>query len=727
LSVPIILSGPILRRVEPDRICIWLATSKPATVKARIYRLRDLKNNNSDIDIGIGTTKTLRLGQMLHVALVIALPIINSNKKERIENINTFPTDEILAYDIEIFLDNNSQGMRLNDLGLLSDESSIAYNTQIGVPLPTFLLPGNDNMTAPTTVLHGSCRKLHGDGDDCLSAADELIAASIEDINNRPRALFLTGDQIYADDVAIPLIQYLTKFGIQLLGWEEQIHGVNKKLTEIGIGERQQLVRDHAKFTSQKAGNHLLSFGEFAAMYLLAWNAENWPDMTWEGELSTNNDSNNKTDDDISRKHLDQLKRAYRVLPKVRRVLANIPTYMIFDDHDITDDWNITKEWYDNVKNSDCGKQIVSNGLAAFWVFQGWGNNPDMYSQDFIDKITDYLQNGDTVNNVERRDLEDYLWDFHGWSFSVPTNPLAVFLDCRTQREYNSPREAPELLSEEALQSILNIAQKANHHKGDPAIIISPTPVFGFELAEKVQGYLAHLSGPYSWDLESWSASEHGFTRFITFLIEKLGPRYCVFLSGDVHYGFTMDAKFTLLPQDDSGGEKRMQAIQLTSSALKSTSFGGRLLIGDILDRIYEFLSNKKTVRIGWNVHSGTPKHIDELMQEQNKNPNSKVPNENLSSVVLHLDESSTSKNGLDILKSHFELERTPAWIESRRILKTSGYKHTCVLADNNLGMLVFDKHSRMIKHELLVRKANEATKVCEATVQIAPWVEDFP
>ena len=683
----------------------------------------DLKNNNSkdDVDIGIGTTATLRLGQMLHVALVIALPI-NNDKKEGIENINRFPADEILAYDVEIFLDSNSnsQAIRLNDLGLLAGESSIAYNNKIGILLPTFLLPGNYNTT---TLLHGSCRKLHGDGEDCLAAADELIAASVEDVSNRPRALFLTGDQIYADDVAMPLIQYLTKFGIQLLGWEEQIHGINKKLTEIGIGERQQIVRDHAKFTSQKAGNHLLSFGEFVAMYLLAWNAENWPDTIREPDLSTtnlnsstNNDSNNNDKiDDIYHKQLKELKQAYAVLPSVRRVLANIPTYMIFDDHDITDDWNITKEWYENVRNSDCGKQIVSNSLAAFWVFQGWGNNPDLYGRDFIDKITSYLQK---EGKADSRDFEDYLWYFHGWSFSVPTNPLAIFLDCRTQREYNSIKGAPQLLSEKALQSLSRIAHKSNYRTSDPLIIISPTPVFGFELAEKLQGYLAHLSGPYNWDLESWSSSEHGFARFNTFLIENLRPSYCVFLSGDVHYGFTMDAKFTVLSQDGRIEEKRMQAIQLTSSALKSTSFGGRLIIGDILDRIYEFISKKKAVRIGWNVQSGFPKQIDRLLQEQNK---SNVPNEKLSSVILQLDESSNSKKSLDILKNHFEIEKTPAWMESRRIIKTSGYKHTSVLADNNLGMVILDNYSKMIKHKLLVRQAKHTTKVCEATVQIVP------
>ena len=152
MSIPLVLLGPILRRAEPERVCIWIATSKPAIVKAHIYRLVDLKNNNSsNIAIGIGTTKTLRLGQMLHVALVIALPI-NTNKIER------FPADEILAYDIEIFVDSASRGTRLNDLGLLSGESSIAYN-QTSIPLPTFILSGGYN--THSTILHGSCRKLH--------------------------------------------------------------------------------------------------------------------------------------------------------------------------------------------------------------------------------------------------------------------------------------------------------------------------------------------------------------------------------------------------------------------------------------------------------------------------------------------------------------------------------------------------------------------------------------
>lgn len=32
-------------------------------------------------------------------------------------------------------------------------------------------------------------------------------------------------------------------------------------------------------------------------------------------------------------------------LSSVRRLLAHIPTAMIFDDHDVTDDWNLNRAW----------------------------------------------------------------------------------------------------------------------------------------------------------------------------------------------------------------------------------------------------------------------------------------------------------------------------------------------------------------------------------------------
>lgn len=71
---------------------------------------------------------------------------------------------------------------------------------------------------------------------------------------------------------------------------------------------------------------------------------------------------------------------------KVRRALANVPTYMMFDDHDVTDDWNLNPEWYrrvyatDTVRTNPLGLQIVRNALASYAVFQDLGNEPSRYA-----------------------------------------------------------------------------------------------------------------------------------------------------------------------------------------------------------------------------------------------------------------------------------------------------------------------------------------------------------
>jgi hypothetical protein len=449
LLLPTLLAGPILRRVDPKQICIWITSSRPIVLRAEIFRAADLMNtikytnrNKQVHPIGVGSVKSIRLGERLYISLVIARPIPRhegSNCSADIKKDFFFPTDELLAYDIELcYNDLNDQGEnikkseRLQDLGLLNGENSIIYelknseNIDDGISLPTFFLRRKNNL--PLNILYGSCHKLHGEGDDCFAIADEIISSSLKDLNKRPSLLFLTGDNIYADSVADPLFQYLTTFSVKLLGWEEQFYGVNKKLSQIPAGERREFVKQHAKFTSDDARNHLISFGEFATMYLLAWNNQIWPHSFIHEIDSIYNKDNKKNFD----KAVKRLERARIVLSAIRRVLANVPTYMMFDDHDITDDWNITKEWHESVKTSDCGKQIITNGLVAFWAFQAWGNDPSLYNDEFIDRITNYLDKNGNVDVKEQSSFEDYFWNYHGWTFCAPTNPLTILIDNRT-------------------------------------------------------------------------------------------------------------------------------------------------------------------------------------------------------------------------------------------------------------------------------------------------------
>ena len=240
---------------------------------------------------------SLKLGDNLYVSLIIARPfsLNEHNEYNKTNLLSNFPTDEILAYDMELFLSSESkeQGLRSKDLGLLSGENTILYdspnseelnnhneNQDKPLPplfsLPTLYIPAGKN-SSHLNILYGSCRKLHGNDGDSLIIGDKLLASSISDLQKRPSSLFLIGDQIYADDVAGPLIGYLGRLSNELLGWREVVDGIDKNIEDIPIGGRRQIVSPKAHFTSEVSDNHLLGFGEFAAMYLVAWNPLIWP------------------------------------------------------------------------------------------------------------------------------------------------------------------------------------------------------------------------------------------------------------------------------------------------------------------------------------------------------------------------------------------------------------------------------------------------------------------
>ena len=79
------------------------------------------------------------------------------------------------------------------------------------------------------------------------------------------------------------------------------------------------------------------------------------------------------------RGNFNVLQQFYRGLPKVQRALANVPTYMILDDHDVTDDYFLNPVWRTRVLEKKLGQAIIGNAMIAYSVFQDWGNDPVAY------------------------------------------------------------------------------------------------------------------------------------------------------------------------------------------------------------------------------------------------------------------------------------------------------------------------------------------------------------
>jgi len=566
-----LLSGPILRRTDKSSAHIWLATSDAADIRINIYHKANLDIPIANSASEVSKTDRIKVGENLYVHLIKVVP----------DNNDGFPLDELLLYNLWI----NNQD--LTALGLIGkSKSAINYP---GLPLPSFYIASEFN-----NFLFASCRKPHAyefvnDGNpDRLAAGDEVIAKSPKNCKKRPSALFLAGDQIYADDVAMPMLDNIQRAAKEHIGKEEVIYSAidsskTIKPSTFLIRGRKDFITDtgNVGFTTGKGHNHLMTFGEYASMYLNIFSPmdksklANWnkvKDAVLHDEDTEIDDDENIFNVEIKYiRELNEVKYFNTTLHKVRRLLANIPTYMIFDDHDVTDDWNIDQKWQNNVNNSHFGSTIVSNALAAYWVFQGWGNAPDQFDENFIATITNHL-NSDSYNDQDQKSFQDALAETN-WHYSVPYDKPVIVLDTRTRRHFDSASEPAQLLDKKSFEWFTNEWDKITKSLGLDAqdtslILVSPTPVYGFIPIEAGQSFLKKIGlSNASLDIESWSANAKGLETFQAKISETMIPKWCLILSGDVHYSFAR--QINLASNKVPTG---VDIWQLTSSPLKNKS-----------------------------------------------------------------------------------------------------------------------------------------------------------
>jgi hypothetical protein len=579
-DLPLLLGGPIIRRAEPQEVVIWIAT-KESVLTANVVLVKQPPRGEE-----LKTTTTVRqqqLGANLHIALL-------SVKAERGE----LPTDVLLGYTFTLKTDSGKHALAT----LVAGDVGLAY---AGQKTPTFYLS-----TERSRILHASCRKPHAEGYDALRALDERMGEVPTNLDKRPGVLFLTGDQIYADDVAEPLLDHLTELSALLLGWDERVPFLSggtgpkgvRPVRDIKYKDRNDFVRNRGAFTTSAAG-HVIGLGEFCAMYLAVWNPELFPKLDPDGDLKQKSDIQSKLTGVPSLKLTSKfwLRTFGETLPYARRLLANIPTYMIFDDHDVTDDWNLRGSWEKNVRKSPTGRRIVANALTAYWAFQAWGNNPDGFQPGFVDPIVKYLDEGRTggpkAAEAAASDFEDAVLDFHDWEFFAPTDPPTVFIDCRTRRAYDDPLP-PQILGDDGLKAMEKTAKKAKFKRGRPLTIVSSLPVYTVWLGELVaEKVLVPREGAEKWDQEAWRANHWGFARFMAYIVERLAPSHCVFLGGDVHFAFTVQIRYVQYyamwelaykaERDGSGDVVRSIFTQLTSSAAKNEEEATRTTVGEYL------------------------------------------------------------------------------------------------------------------------------------------------
>ncbi|HOY06576.1 MAG TPA: hypothetical protein PLO67_14310 [Saprospiraceae bacterium] len=455
-NLPLILCGPILRRVDSQIASVWVALKQPQRIKLHLYLGYTDSNPNKTPDFSSGFIETLPVGAHLHIAMAYV------PTKGLLRN------GGIYSYDLH-FYDPQSETRvsSLGELDLLKSPVLLGFKEN---RLPSFVYV--PEKLEDLRIAHGSCRKPHGKGRDGLAALAEVMAPdflNIEHANNpkiRPHCFFHTGDQIYADDCSNFLIEQYTDIGNFLFQRVEQFpypaepkdyfdqqEGSGKKYKNIeavtkAMPPGRRATNFYSGFTGDQS-NHLYSFAEFCGAYLMQWSDVLWPEKLqsvqeildskkdeetetakylfplkvwekefkpppdwdtmsrkerlnylntkdlkkeWEKKLVVPSDLSKSRKKDFIEENIGygsvvgfwegkegeirRVEEFRKDLPAARRAMANMPNYMTFDDHDVTDDWYLTGRWTKRSLGTRLGKTIISNGLLAFALFQAWGNDP---------------------------------------------------------------------------------------------------------------------------------------------------------------------------------------------------------------------------------------------------------------------------------------------------------------------------------------------------------------
>lgn len=563
-SLPLVIAGPLLRRLESDRLVLWLVGSEPLALRLALQPEGEVERS---VTLAGESCHQLRLGTSAWLHLI------------DVQLDGALPVDHLIEYDLLIQQDGSEQ--RIADWAphLIHD----------GAHRPAFVVRSRYD-----DLLHGSCRKPHHPSPDGLVVVDSLIQDARHTPERWPAALLMTGDQVYADDVAGPMLVAIHALIRRLGLYGECLEGAtvanSDELMEhtATYYQREQLLPafksnealrerffggvEKPVFTTSNAHNHLVTLSEVLAMYLLVWSPVPWTLI----ELKAP-----PLDDEMAQRYAREAAciEAFRQgLPNVARALAHLQSLMILDDHDITDDWNLSARWEETAYGHPFSRRIVGNALLGYLLCQAWGNAPDacVTSLHTVEKLLGSGESGQ-LDCALHDGVVDELLQRGDWGYVIPSEPALVVLDTRTRR-WRSERNLSRPSGLMDWEALTDLQQQILGHRS--VIIVSPAPMFGVKLIETVQRVFSWAGLSLLVDAENWMAHRGAAQVMLNIFRHTRTPGNYVVLSGDVHYSFAYEVHVR-------GRAEGPKIWQITSSGVKN-EFPRRLL--DLFDRLNRWL-----------------------------------------------------------------------------------------------------------------------------------------
>ena len=252
--------------------------------------------------------------------------------------------------------------------------------------------------------------------------------------------------------------------------------------------------------------------------------------------------------------------------PKVRWLLSTLPTSMIFDDHDVRDDWNTSQAWRDDMARTPWWDARITGAMMSYWIYQHLGNlSPAVLeadptyrairqADDGAEILREFARGADRETNGRKGTMWSYRRDFG------PVRLLVV--DSRCGR----------ILAGGARSMISNaefewVEAQAADGQVQHLVVVTSMPwllpralhdVESWDEALCAGSRGSAIARAAEWvrravDLEHWAAFRASFDRLAA-LFEDVGsgrdgepaPSTICILSGDVHHSYVAEADYPI-------------------------------------------------------------------------------------------------------------------------------------------------------------------------------------
>ena len=254
--------------------------------------------------------------------------------------------------------------------------------------------------------------------------------------------------------------------------------------------------------------------------------------------------------------------------PANRWLLSTVPSCMIFDDHDIRDDWNTSWTWHEEINRTPWWHERLMGGLVSYWVYQHLGNlspaalaEDPIYAKVIAHEEGDELDLSEAVFDLARR--SDRHPEVYRWSYVRDLgDSRLVVVDSRAARVLE-PTQRSMLDPEEMAWLDRQLTGDVDHLLiGTSLPFLLPPGLHDLEAIDEalaeghfpIHALAARVSRRAEWlrqkiDLEHWAAFNEGFEEVFEVVMAVArgergrAPATITFLSGDVHNSYVAEVE----------------------------------------------------------------------------------------------------------------------------------------------------------------------------------------